>query len=165
MRDHLGIAANLLQEVAEIDRLHVEARGARALPGNEQEVVDKNREMLGLLDNALDRTLVIGNPFVRTAQRNLAFATDDGERRAKLMADIGEEAAASLVDLSQGLVRLTKLFGACRDQRLEIGMGVLQRGAMRLEVGRHAVEALSEIGELVAAGNGDAIGEIALGEL
>src|SRR5262245_30257103 len=164
MRDHLGVAANLLQEVAEIDRLHVEARGARALPGNEQEVVDKNREMLGLLDNALDRTLVIGNPLVRTAQSKLAFATDDRERLAKLVADIGEKAAAGFVDLSQRFVRPTKFFGAGRDQRLEIGMGVLQGGSMRLEVGRHAVEALAEIGELVAAGDGDAMGEIAVGE-
>src|SRR4029434_2681454 len=132
---------------------------------NEQEVVDKNREMLGLLNDALDRTLVIGNPLVRAAQSNLAFATDDGERGAKLMADIGEEAAAGLVDLSQRLVRLTKLFGARLDQRFEIGMGVLQSGSIRLKVGRHAVEAPAEIGELVAAGDGDAMGEIALGEL
>src|SRR5262245_58364244 len=164
MRYHLGVAANLLQELAEMDRLHVEAGGACALAGNEQEVVDKNREMLGLLDDALDRTLVIGNPLVGPAQSNLAFATDDGERRAKLMADIGEEAAAGFVDLLQRLVRPTKLFGAGRDQRLEIGMGVLHGGSMRLEVRRHAVEALAEIGELVATGDGDAMGEIALGE-
>src|SRR5262245_26943163 len=81
------------------------------------------------------------------------------------MADIGEEAAPGLVDLSHRLVRLTKLFGASLDQRFEIGMGVLRSGSMRLKVGRHAIEALAEIGELVAAGDGDAMGEIALCEL
>ncbi len=44
-------------------------------------------------------------------------------------------------------------------------MGVLQGLLVGLQVSRHAIEALAEIGELVAAGDGDAMGEVALGEL
>ena len=103
--------------------------------------------------------------LLRPLQRDLALAADDGQRRAELVADIGEEAAAGLVDLSQRFVRLTQFFGAGLDQRLEIGTGVLQCGLMRLEIARHAIEASAEIGELVAARDGDAMGKIALGEL
>ncbi len=80
------------------------------------------------------------------------------------MADVGEEAAARLVDFAQGFVRLAQFLGALRYHRLEIGMRVLQRLLMRLQVGRHAIEALAEMGELVAPGNVDAVGEIALGQ-
>ena len=41
---------------------------------------------------------------------------------------------------------------------------IFQRLLMRLEVVGHAVEALAEIGELVAAGNGDAVRQIAFGK-
>ena len=44
-------------------------------------------------------------------------------------------------------------------------MGVFQRLLMRLEIAGHAVEALAEIGELVPAGDGDAMGQVAFGKL
>ena len=44
-------------------------------------------------------------------------------------------------------------------------MRVLQGLLVGLEVSSHAIEALAEIGELVAARDGDAMREIALGEL
>jgi hypothetical protein len=43
-------------------------------------------------------------------------------------------------------------------------MGILQGLLVGLEIPGHAIEAPAEIGELVAAGNGDAMGEIAFGE-
>ena len=103
--------------------------------------------------------------LLRAAQRDLALAANDGQRRAQLVADIGEEAAARLVDLPQGLVRLAQLLGALLDQALEIGVRILQGLLVRLQISGHAIEALAEIGKLVAAGNGDAMRKIALGEL
>ena len=44
-------------------------------------------------------------------------------------------------------------------------MRVLQCLLVGLQIPRHAIEALAEIGELVAAGDDDAMGEIALGQL
>src|SRR3990172_7964445 len=132
--DHVGIAAHLLQQVAEIDGLQVEARGAGALTGNEQKVVNQNGKVLSLLDDALDRALIFGNRLIRPAQRDLALAADDGQRRAELVADIGEEAAAGLVDLAQGLVGLAKLLGAFFHFRFKVGMGILQGLLVSLEV-------------------------------
>ena len=163
--DHLGVAADFLEQIAEIDGLQIEPRGAGALPGNEQQVVNQNRKMLRLLDDALDRALVFRDALVGAAQRDLALAANDGQRRAELVADVGEEAAPRLVDLLQGLVGLTQFLGAFFHQRLEIGMRVLQGLLVGLEVPSHAIEALAEIGELVAAGDGDAMREIAFGEL
>jgi len=57
-----------------------------------------------------------------------------------------------------------QLLGAFRHLGLEIGVGALQRLLVRLEVVGHAIEALAEIGELIAPGNGDAMREIALGK-
>ena len=82
VRDDLGVAARLFHEVSEIDRLKVESCGACALPGDEQEIVDEDREVLGLLDDALDGALVLGDALVLAAQGNLAFTTNDGQRRA-----------------------------------------------------------------------------------
>ena len=120
--------------------------------------------MLGLLDDARDRVLILCHRLVPPTQRDLAFAANDGERRAQLVADVGEESAPCLVDLAQRLVRLMQLLGAFRHLGLEIGVGALQRLLVRLEVVGHAIEALAEIGELVAPGNGDAMREIALGK-
>ncbi len=61
--------------------------------------------MLRLLDDAIDGALIFGDRLVLAAQRDLALAADDGEGRAQLVADIGEEAAPRLVDLAQGFVR------------------------------------------------------------
>ena len=47
--------------------------------------------MLGLLDDTGDGLFVVANAFVGAAQRDLAFATDDGERGAQLVADIGKK--------------------------------------------------------------------------
>jgi len=44
-------------------------------------------------------------------------------------------------------------------------VSVLQGFLVGLQIARHAVEAPAEIGELVAAGDGDTIGEIAFGKL
>ena len=41
--DHLGVAAHFLEQIAKVDRLQVEARGAGALAGDEQEIVDQHR--------------------------------------------------------------------------------------------------------------------------
>ena len=49
---------------AEIDGLQIEAGGAGALAGDEEEVVDEQRQMLRLLDDAGDRVLVFGNRLV-----------------------------------------------------------------------------------------------------
>ena len=115
----------LLEQIAEIDGLQIEARGAGALPGDEQKIVNQNGKMLRLLDDALDRALVFRDSFVGAAQRDLALAANDGQRGAELVADVGEEAAPRLVDLPQRLVGLTQLLGAFFHQRLEIGMRVL----------------------------------------
>ena len=93
--DHLGVAAHLLEQIAEIDGLQVEARGAGALAGDEQKVVHQHGQVLRLLDDALDRALVFGDPLVGATQRDLAFAANDGERRAQLVADVGEESRAA----------------------------------------------------------------------
>ena len=134
MGDHLGVAAHLLDEVAEVDRLEVEARRASALTGDEQEIVDEHRQMLCLLDDPLDRALVLGDALIGAAQRDLAFAANDGERRAQLVADVGEEAAARLVDLAQGFVRPAQLLGTLGHDQFEIGVGVLEGLLMALQV-------------------------------
>ena len=162
--DHARVAAHFLDEIAEVDRLEVEARGAGALAGDEQEIVDQHREMLRLLDDPLDRALVLGDPLIGAAQRDLAFAANDGERRAQLVADVGEKAAPRLVDLAQGFVRLTQLLSALGDDRFEIGVGVLEGLLLALQILRHVIEAVAEIGEFVVAGDGDAISEVTLGE-
>jgi hypothetical protein len=82
------------------------------LPGDQQKIVDQNRKMLGLLDNALDRASVVGDALILPPQRDLAFAADDGQRRAEFVADIGEVAAPGFVDLARGLGGAAKLLGA-----------------------------------------------------
>jgi hypothetical protein len=44
--------------------------------------------MLRLLDDALDRSLVFRDALVGAAQRDLAFAANDGQRCAELVADV-----------------------------------------------------------------------------
>ena len=165
MGDHFGVAANLLDEVAEVDRLEVQTGRASALPGDKQEIVDEHRQMLCLLHDPLDRALIFGDTLVGAAQRNLAFAANDGEGSAQLVADIGEECAAGLVNLTQGLVRAAELLGALGHDQFEIGVGVLERLLVTLQVLSHAIEASAEIGELVMTGDGDTVGEVTLGEL
>ena len=80
------------------------------------------------------------------------------------MTDVGKETAPCLVDLAERFVCLAKFFGALLDFRFEIGVRVLQRLAVRLKVGGHAVEASAEVGELVAAGDVDAVREVAFGK-
>src|SRR5262249_38478301 len=98
--DHLGVAADFLKQLAQVDRLQVEPRCAGSLTGNEQKIVDQHREALRLLDDALDRLLIGTHLLVRSTQCDLALAADDRERGAQLMADVSEKTAASLVDLT-----------------------------------------------------------------
>ena len=58
------------------------------------------------------------------------------------MADIGEEGPAGLVDLAQRFVSLAQLFGTLLDDRLQIGVGILQSLLVGLKIGGHGVEAL-----------------------
>ena len=162
--DDAHVATHFLQQIAKIDRLEVEAGGTSALAGNEQKIVDQDRQMLGLLDDALDGALVGGYRLALAAQRDLALSTDNGERRAQLVTDVGEETAPCLVDLAEQFVRLAKFFGALFDFRFEIGVRVLQCLAVSLKVGGHAVEASAEVGELMAAGDVDAVREVAFGK-
>ena len=121
--------------------------------------------MLCLLNGPLDRALVLCDTLIGTTERNLALAANDGEGSAQLMTDIGEECAARLVNLAQGLVRAAEFLGAFGHDQFEIGVGVLERLLVTLQILSHAIEALAEIGELVVAGDGDTVGEVALGEL
>src|SRR6185436_1668309 len=81
------------------------------------------------------------------------------------MADIGEEPPAGVIDPTQGLVGPAKLLGALGDGGFEIVVRVLQSLLVRLQVVCHAVEALPELGKLIATRNGDTVREVALGKL
>ena len=44
-------------------------------------------------------------------------------------------------------------------------MGILQRLLVTLQIFGHAIETLTEIGELIAPGDRDTVGKVAFGEL
>jgi hypothetical protein len=90
-RQLLERAADLRRKDREVRRLAVEREGARLGKAQRAQVLDKPRQHPRFLE---DRAEVLGIGGIDPVHDRLGVALDDGQRRAQLVAHVGEEAAA-----------------------------------------------------------------------
>ncbi len=84
----------------------------------------------------------------RIAERDLRLAADDGRGRPQLMAELGEEQPARLVDLRQLPAARLDLAGARLHLGFQTGVGVRESLALGRDLGVHAIEGPGELLEL-----------------
>ena len=130
-------------------------------PGQEQQVVDEPAHLARQLDHPFQGLAIIHGLGGAAAQRDLGLPAQHGERRAQLMADIGQEEDAQAVQVLQAPVRLLELGRALADLELEQGLLVQELAALGLELPGHAVEVARQERQLVAALDRDPMGQLA----
>ena len=81
---------DLRQERHQIEDLKIETRFPRLATGDEQQIVNQAGRMGGGLAAFLQGGTVLRWSLLSAAQGDIGFAADDRQRRAQLVANVGE---------------------------------------------------------------------------
>ena len=114
--------------------------------------------MLGLLHDPLQRLAVVLRPGAAAAQRHLGLAAQHRQRRAQLVADVGQEQHPQPVEVLEPAVGLLELGGALAHLALEQRLLLEQGTVLLLELIGHPVEVARQQRQLVASVDRDAAG-------
>jgi hypothetical protein len=115
---------------------------------------------LGELKKEHSRTS-LALPVRGAPQRDLGLPSQRGQRRAQLVANVGEEPDPLLIGRGQPPIGLGEFGRALGDLKLQLALRPDQHGPLALELLRHHVEALGQKAELILAEIADPVPEIA----
>ena len=153
-----AVQKRVCHHILQDDWLHLDPDRSVFRASKKQHILDEAPHLVGLADDRLQRFAQSLRVAIAAPQGDFGLATQDGQRRAQFMAEIGEEAGATGIHIAQTCVRFfqfsgprLQLYRPVRHLRLKIQIGALQRRALASDLSGHSVEAVGQIAQLVPA--------------